>query len=646
MSPLQEQLKERFGFDAFREGQEDAISRLLEGKSVLAIFPTGAGKSLCYQLPALLLDGLTVVISPLIALMKDQLDFLISKGAPAARLDSTLTKEENRQLFDDLYAGNLKLLYISPERLGNERFLRAIGRQRISLLAIDEAHCISEWGHNFRPDYLKIAQLAKQLNVERTLALTATATPAVADDIRAAFDIAIESQVHTGFYRPNLELSVVPDGGGNRKEILLEQLRQRAPGSTIVYVTLQRTAEEVAEYLAAHGLDATAYHAGLKNEDRTAIQDAFMSSANAVIVATIAFGMGVDKSDIRYVYHYNLPKGLESYSQEIGRAGRDGNPSVCEVLASADDVITLENFSYGDTPEAETVAEFTHHIFTAGETFDISEYELSGRFDVRPLVVKTLLTYLELEGCLASTGPFYSEYKFQPQCPSSEMMGRVNEEEAKFLKNVFRHARKGRIWFTLDTLDVSQRINEPRDRIVAALGDLEEKGDLILQVSGIRQGYRRLRVPADMTAFVASLNQRFQKREANDIERIQRVLHLVQQENCLTQHLLHYFGEEREACGHCCRCSGVKPTILSAASPTQFSNQDESRVRGLIEEGHESIRTPRQLTRFLCGITSPATTRARLRRETRMFGAFDTMPFKQTLEWAERLLATSESSRI
>jgi ATP-dependent DNA helicase RecQ len=161
MSSLQEQLKQRFGFDAFREGQEDAISRLLEGKSVLAIFPTGGGKSLCYQLPALLLDGLTVVISPLIALMKDQLDFLISKGAPAARLDSTLTKEENRQLFDDLYAGNLKLLYISPERLGNERFLRAIGRQRISLLAIDEAHCISEWGHNFRPNYLKIGQLAK-----------------------------------------------------------------------------------------------------------------------------------------------------------------------------------------------------------------------------------------------------------------------------------------------------------------------------------------------------------------------------------------------------------------------------------------------------------------------------------------------------
>ncbi len=637
MSELQRQLKERFGFDGFREGQEAAISRLLEGRSVLAIFPTGGGKSLCYQLPALMLDGLTVVISPLIALMKDQLDFLIAKGAPAARLDSTLTKEENRALFDDLYAGNLKLLYISPERLGNERFLRAIGRQRISLLAIDEAHCISEWGHNFRPDYLKIAQLAKDLNVERTLALTATATPAVAKDVRAAFDIAADDEVHTGFYRSNLELSVIPGSGRDRNQLLLERIRERPPGSTIVYVTLQRTAEEAAAYLSAKGLKATAYHAGLKSEDRTAIQDAFMSSPDAIIVATIAFGMGVDKSDIRYVYHYNLPKGLESYSQEIGRAGRDGEPSVCEMLASADDVVTLENFSYGDTPEPGTVEEFTRRIFEAGEVFDVSEYELSGQFDVRPLVVKTLLTYLELEGCLASTGPFYSEYKFQPQCPSSEMFARVSGEKAEFLRSVFRHARKGTKWLTLDTTQVSQTIGQPRDRIVAALGYLEEKGDLILQVAGVRQGYRRLRIPEDMTAFVASLNARFQKRESNDIERIQGVLELARHDGCLTRHLLGYFGEERDDCGHCCRCLGEKASPLGDAEPRTFTRQDEERVRALTSEGHESIRTARQLTRFLCGITSPATTRAKLRQKTNLFGAYDSLPFATTLEFVAGL---------
>lgn len=637
MTELQRQLKERFGFDDFREGQEAAISRLLAGKSVLAVFPTGGGKSLCYQLPGLMLDGLTVVISPLIALMKDQLDFLIAKGALAARLDSTLTKEENRKLFDDLYAGNLKLLYISPERLGNERFLRAIGRQKISLLAIDEAHCISEWGHNFRPDYLKIAQLAKDLKVERTLSLTATATPAVAKDVRAAFDIAVDDEVHTGFYRPNLELSVIAGPSRGRNKTLLARIRERLPGSTIVYVTLQRTAEEVAGFLAANGLNAAAYHAGLKSEDRTAIQNAFMSSPDSVIVATIAFGMGIDKSNIRYVYHYNLPKGLESYSQEIGRAGRDGEPSFCEMLASADDVITLENFSYGDTPEPETVGEFTRHIFEMGETFDISEYELSGRFDVRPLVLKTLLTYLELERCLASTGPFYSEYKFQPQCPSSEMFARVSGEKAEFLRSVFRHARKGTKWLTLDTTEVSQTIGQPRDRIVAALSYLEEKGDLILQVAGVRQGYRRLRVPEDMNAFVESLNARFQKRETNDVERIQRVLDLAQYDGCITRHLLGYFGEERDDCGHCCRCQGVKPTPLGDADRRTFSAQDEERVRGLISDGHESIRTPRQLTRLLCGITSPATTRAKLRQKTNLFGAYDSTPFKATLDFVEGL---------
>jgi len=488
MSLLEEQLQQSFGFSSFREGQEEVITKLLEGKSVLAVFPTGAGKSLCYQLPSILLDGLTLVISPLIALMKDQLDFLISKGAPAARLDSTLTREENQQIFDELYAGKLKLLYISPERLGNERFLKAIARQKISLLAIDEAHCISEWGHNFRPDYLKIAQLAKQLKVERTLALTATATPEVATDVRKAFGIATTDYVDTGFYRPNLQLSVLPVGDDDRRKILLSRIKKRAPGSTIVYVTLQRTAEEVAAYLVKHGLQATAYHAGLKNEDRTAIQDAFMMAPDTIIVATIAFGMGVDKADIRYVYHYNLPKGLESYSQEIGRAGRDGESSVCEMLASADDAITLENFSYGDTPEAETIAAFTRYVFAAEETFDVSEIQLSNQFDVRPLVVKTLLTYLELDGYLASTGPFYAEYKFQCLKPSAEIMGRFSGERAEFLQAIFAQARKATIWSTLDTVEASMAMGQPRDRIVTALSYLEEQGDLLVAVAGVRQG--------------------------------------------------------------------------------------------------------------------------------------------------------------
>jgi ATP-dependent DNA helicase RecQ len=441
--------------------------------------------------------------------------------------------------------------------------------------------------------------------------------------------------VHTGFYRPNLHLSVMPCAAEQRNEMLLARIRERPPGATIVYVTLQRTAEDVARYLSSKSLRASAYHAGLNSDERTAIQNAFMESANAVIVATIAFGMGIDKSNIRYVYHYNLPKGLESYSQEIGRAGRDGDPAVCEMLASADDVITLENFSYGDTPEAQTVGAFTHHLFAADESFDVSEYELSARFDLRPLVVKTLLTYLELEGCIASTEPFYSEYKFQAHRSSADIFSSVDAQRADFLRAVFRHAVKGRVWLTLDTAQVSRQIGEPRHRIVAALSELEEHGDLTLQVSGLRQGYRRLRVPVDMDAFIATLNERFQNRESNDIERIERVLGFAQHKDCLTQHLLGYFGEQRDVCGHCCRCQGLEPVALDSAEAPRFSAEDAARIGELIAAGHASIGSPRQLARFLCGITSPATTRAKLRQVSGLFGAYALSPFKAVLAFVQ-----------
>src|SRR6059058_3884660 len=280
-------LTERFGFESFRHGQEQVVEALLAGRSALAVFPTGAGKSLCYQLPALLLDGVTVVVSPLIALMKDQIDFLAGQGVEAARLDSSLDASDVRAVSDRLRAGSLKLLYVAPERFNNERFLHQLGQTKIALFAVDEAHCISEWGHNFRPDYLKLAARARELGAERVLALTATATPAVVADIRAGFGIEERDSVVTGFYRPNLTLLTTPVRADERERVLVERLREREPGSTIVYVTLQRTAERVAALLAAAGLPARAYHAGMNADARVEVQEWWTRADANVVVATI-----------------------------------------------------------------------------------------------------------------------------------------------------------------------------------------------------------------------------------------------------------------------------------------------------------------------------------------------------------------------
>ncbi len=476
MDSAQHLLQDTFKLDAFRPGQQAVINTLLEGRSALAIFPTGGGKSLCYQLPALMLEGLTLVVSPLIALMKDQVDALNAQDVPAARLDSSRSGDEVQAIYQAMERGELKLLYVAPERLANERFLARLSRLNISLMAVDEAHCVSEWGHNFRPDYLKLAHLARSLNTGRVLALTATATPKVAEQICTNFGIAPQDHIQTGFYRPNLQIGVTPCTADQRRKHLLELINSRPAEPSIIYVTLQRTALSVAHFLNQQGYKARPYHAGLKDEERSATQDAFMSGETPIVVATIAFGMGIDKSDIRAIYHYNLPKSLENYMQEIGRAGRDGGDSQCQLLACRDDLTVLENFTYGDTPDPEALAALVHWLCDQPAHFDLSNYELSQQFDVRPLVLSTLLTYLELEGVLTATAPFYTEYKLAFAQNENALLTHFDSARAEFLQRLFATGKAGRSWLTLKPREAAEQLNEPQLRIIKALNYLEQQG--------------------------------------------------------------------------------------------------------------------------------------------------------------------------
>ncbi len=633
---LEAELLRSFGHTEFRPGQKGVIETLLEGRSALAIFPTGGGKSICYQLPALLMDGLTLVVSPLIALMKDQVDVLRDRGISAARLDSTLSLGELHAVYDGMKSGELRLLYVAPERLSNETFIERLKRCRLAMMAVDEAHCISEWGHNFRPEYLRLAKVAKVLKIPRVLALTATATPEVAEDICRGFEIDGADKIQTPFHRENLHLHITPTPDTERLHRLAEKLSNEKRFPAIVYVTLQDTAEAVAGHLCATGLRAACYHAGLADDVRARCQDDFMSGQMDIIVATIAFGMGIDKANIRSVYHYNLPKTLENYQQETGRAGRDGLDSHCEMLACADDLIVLQNFTYGDTPNEGALLELVEFLLRQNEEFDISRYDLSRSTDIRPLVLETVLTHLEHEEILEPLGAFYASFQIKFKRAQSAILQGHKAERQAFLKALFATGKTGRIWLTLDVEFAAAEIGENRERIMKALNWLEENGEIEMKPSGVRHRYRLLpkasaREPGEVAAWLVDL---FLRREKKDMDRLDTVVAMAEHVGCTTRFMLHYFGEELGAdCGHCGHCRNPVPQTaarLPQASETRVGDFERRFIQKIKAENHRALQHPRQLTRFLCGITSPATTKDRLTRH-RDFGALSRMPFQAVL---------------
>eukprot|EP00752_Nemacystus_decipiens_P008801 g7854.t1 len=582
MDDAREALRTLFGHEDFRDGQEGVVEKLLAGESCAGVFPTGAGKSICYQLPGTLLArqglGLTLVVSPLIALMKDQTDALNAAGVPCAKLDSTLEAHEVLDVYEQIRAGSVALLYVSPERFNNERFVNALKGVKVALFVVDEAHCISEWGHNFRPDYLRLADFAKAAKATARLALTATATPKVTVDIANRLDIPPSNVKRTPFYRPMLSLRAVhaPEDPWERTQVLADMLlageRQHqdgggdgaAAGAAVVYVTLQRTAVEVAQALVAARIDARPYHAGMPALEREETQDWFMNAPDGtspVIVGTIAFGMGLDKKDVRRVFHFNLPKSPEDLAQQVGRAGRDGERSTCTTLVSAADVPLLKAMIYGGTPSEAAVRGLLRTIFAGGDDeADFNFYDLSQVLDTRDLVLKTLVAHLQIRGLARELTSYFETAEVQLldagnavlDDGTEEAIGDLPRESLALLglvETALKKKRKNAKWATLRVDETAEALGVPKQQIARMLSGMEYRGLVQLGKPGkIRARFSVLRRPASreqaqaLTSDLHAMAMDLQDRELGRLDTVLRVL-CNQEGSAVSSGLSAYFGD-------------------------------------------------------------------------------------------------------
>lgn len=553
----------RFGLTEFRPGQQAVIETVLSRRDCLCIMPTGGGKSLCYQLPAVLRDGVTLVVSPLIALMKDQVDSLQATGISATFINSVLTLSEQRERLERMAEGAFDLVYIAPERLRNPRFMEALRGTKVELLAVDEAHCISEWGHDFRPDYARLGVFRERLGFPPTIALTATATPDVRADIAKQLQLQESSVFITGFARSNLRFEVFDSSGARDKNNAFLDVLGETPGSGIVYASTRKKCEEVVEFLQQETKRKVGlYHAGLAPEQRRQMQERFMSGAVDTIVATNAFGMGIDKAELRFVVHYNMPGTLEAYYQEAGRAGRDGKPSRCALLFSFSDRYVQEFFIDMRYPARETVRQVYSYLCSLREDpIEITLQELKDRLDLSTGAEGVGACEQLLEKCgaierLASQQNMAS-VKLDSDLPTMvELLPREAKTQRKVLRALEREVGERRFeWVYFQPQQLLAKAELDKDACARALRELVKLAD-VDYVPPFRG--RAIRVLTRGTPFekleidFAELDRRKQA----EMAKLECVISYATTRGCRQLEILEYFGDpDRKACGGCDYCS-------------------------------------------------------------------------------------------
>jgi ATP-dependent DNA helicase RecQ len=557
-------LHEHFGFSEFREGQREVITAILDGKNAIVVMPTGSGKSLCYQLPALMFDGATVVVSPLIALMKDQVDALRSRNLPATFINSSVDEKEQWSRIDALRRGEFKLVYVAPERFRSNRFLEALKSIRVSLFAVDEAHCISTWGHDFRPDYLRLKNAVQALNANgtgaQTVALTATATPYVRSDIIQQLGLTKPETFVSGFDRPNLTIDVVHTEKEREKIARIKRLAKTNDGSGIIYAATRKAVEQVALQLQAQGLSVSAYHAGMGDAARVKAQDDFMNSRTQMIVATNAFGMGIDKADIRFVAHYQMPGSIEAYYQEIGRAGRDGLPSSCVLLFNYADKNTHDFFIEGSYPSAQVVRDvYGVLLSTRLKRIELSAGEIAKRAGVRnEMAVQSTLYLLERAGHI------------------HRLANSKNFDARDTVTSPPWAANTGSV-FT-GTAGVS-----PAAAVPPSTGGKPSRGPrAILMLDNVRPDKLRV-TPADV-----------ERRATLERRKLREMIEFCYTEYCYRAAILDYFGDRHHArnCGSCGNCN---PHSAAKTPLGRDEVLDEVRPSGPNRKGVTAVSSARTL---------------------------------------------------